>query len=270
MIDEKIFNKYEKALSYNADTVKAAILALESEFEGFSGAKLQTALNSTYAALVKQYGRNAAACALEFYTQTREGIQETYEARIYMPKNDELLKNDVSSFLQVAKDVHGVFLNLGNKSVQRVYEYADETLTLNSRFDPAKPKYALVPHAGACAWCIMIGGLGFQYNSASTLNKSRHSNCKCVPVVDFDTDNPCLKGYSPDGMAKRYNECQKTVFGDKNPHDEWEKLSKEEQNKYKNYDHWKRNKTIAEMATRDADWLRTGKVPEVTFETKKT
>lgn len=249
MIDKQQFERYEKALHVNADLVKAAVIALEGELNTLSGDALNRQLLASYMALVDEYGRYAAAVALEFYEQQRQeaGLLDDYEAQMFAPNNARLLAWEVAEKRKQAADAAGALNLLGNSAIQRVNAYADETIIRNAQTDPASPKWALVPHAGACAWCRMIGGLGFQYSKEYGKGEGmRHDSCKCTMVVDFDTKHPSLDGYNDLAYAKAYNQAQKEVLGD-NPYDVWDVMSSEEKGQYKSYDHWRRNVTLAYM-----------------------
>lgn len=282
MVDEELYNAYSTALRTNSELANQAVAALISELDGLSDAQLQVALNKAYSEIVNKFGASAAYVALEFYTASREAaaIESSCDAQAYFPSNQGALSKDVSSILERSISQEGLLSSLGGRAQQRVNEYADETLIMNSRTDPAHPKWALVPGIGACSWCCMIGGLGFQFNAEGTV--ARHSHCNCTPVVDFDTSNPSLKGYDPNGLAARYREAQKTALGGKSAWEAWNELSDEERENwrikalektkattsskhYSAFDLWRREITLKEMATRDRDWLRKGTPTVVDF-----
>ena len=82
--------------------------------------------------------------------------------------------------------------------------YADATIQGNAMADPAHPRWALVPHAGACDWCRMIGSRGFVFKSSATAGAERHPSCRCIPVADF-SDSPALDGYDPAALYDEYH-----------------------------------------------------------------
>lgn len=55
----------------------------------------------------------------------------------------------------------------------------------------------------------MISSFGFHYNSAYNVEKARHkpnpTACRCSVCVDFNHDDPHLKGYDPDKMYYRFS-----------------------------------------------------------------
>ena len=99
----------------------------------------------------------------------------------------------------------------------------------------------------------MLGSNGFVYHSRAKANASRHPNCRCRPVVDFDTENPALAGYDHDAMHGAYSDARAAVEDD--AHAKWNAMSEEEREKWKvdgrgAYDHYLRNRIAAEMSAR--------------------
>lgn len=266
MIDKGLFDAYAVALGTNADMVSNAIIGLAAECDDMSAAQLQVHLKRLYPAIVAEYGVVAATCAMEFYTDVRQGSVglKPYDAEIYEPDDAGLLRWDVDDAIVRSSSFDNVLKNLSGTAQQRVMERADETLIRNAEADPAHPKWALVPNPGACGWCVMIGSRGFDYSSKQTVSNTRHPSCKCTPVVDFDTDNSKLEGYDPDGMYERYRQCEDTIRDAAEA--EWESMSAKQQAKYKRKGMsaksvFMRDRTIAEMNLRDRDWLASGASP---------
>ena len=214
MIDKELFDDYERALSANASLVRAAVALLIAGCEGMPGAELRRALARDYPDTVAAYGAFAAAAAVEFYALQRAcaDAKGRFEPRQYEPDDRALCQYDVAAALEASRDLEALARSLGATSVQRVMERADETLVRNAQADPAHPKWALVPHVGACDWCKMLGSRGFVYRSQATAAASRHSSCRCTPVVDFDKANPSLEGYDPEALFEHYIEHSKGKF----------------------------------------------------------
>lgn len=263
MVDRGLFDAYDAALSSNADMVQRAMGVLAEQ----SGSLTHDELTRVYAQLVDRFGQYAAAIAVEFYMRQRglSDAEEGYQARQFRPDNGGLLADDVRR-----TDPS----QLANAAVQRVMGYSDETLIRNAQADPAHPRWAFVPHAGACGWCIMLGSQGFVYSSARTAKLSRHAHCRCSTAVDFDANNLSLEGYDPSAMLDAYQDCRAAV--ESQAKRDWAAMSPEQRKAYADatpkrrgaYDRFLRNKIAGEMARRDREWLRTGKVPEVGYETE--
>lgn len=249
MIDDDVFETYKRALDTNADLVSSAVLSLNKSLSGLSGKALLNALSEQYLILVNEYGSYAAAVAVEFYQNVRGNISPRFEPEQYIPDNRNLLYYDAQQSFSVGADIESILSALSGTSQQRVMEYADETLIQNADYDPANPKWALVPSSTACGWCRMMASNGFMYSSKAKANKARHPHCVCTPVVDFSS-NPGVKGYDVnklhDEYKAAYDKAKETAW------DEWNELTQEEQDKYKvkgrgAFDHFLRNKTISIM-----------------------
>lgn len=202
MIPREDFDRYARALNVNADLLQAAVAQAVDECAGLWGDELYRELSRTYAALVAKFGSFAAAAAVEFYAAMREGSDPArgYEPRQFDPGHGGLLASDVDTALRSASPGAA----LAASAVQRAMGYADATILGNSAADPARPRWALVPHAGACDWCRMIGSRGFVFRSAATVGAERHPSCRCTPVADFSRD-PGLDGYDPRALYDEYS-----------------------------------------------------------------
>ena len=218
MVDRELFERFEAALGANASMFSEAIRELADAVDGMSEQQLRAYLVDNYYAIVRAYGTVAAEAAREFYAEQRaiSGVADQhgeYEAVTSYPEwlesESAIQANSVAATAGevVANVVYGYLEAHGMRSVMGC---ADSTLDYNASRDPAHPKWALVPHPGACAWCVMLGSRGFAYQSERTVGASRHNRCKCTPIVDFDTENPKLKGYSPEKLLKKYEAREKS------------------------------------------------------------
>lgn len=246
MVDEELFNGYRTALGASADMAKTACEQLVAQY---SGTLTKSELAEVYAALVRKLGQYAAQVALEFYEALREQAdpEEAYTPKVFEPSNAALLTWDVNNVSHA---------QLPGIAAQRVMQYADETVTRNAQADPAHPRYALVTHAGACGWCMLIGSNGWMYSSRKTAAATRHANCKCAIVADFDVKNPSLKGYDPDALVDVYAQARRNVASD--AQQQWAQMDEAERAKYARtyrsskvstgvYDVYLRNRIVAEM-----------------------
>ena len=170
MIDKDTYDAYAKAIDANSELVRLAVLDIARLLDGLSGAEMRGAMRAAYLAVVAKYGRFAAAVACEFYEAQRRGASppQPFEPAMAEPSISALLEYDVAQALLASDDVGKAIESLSRTSVQRVNQYADETIHANAARDPARPKWALVPHAGACDWCRMLGSRGFAYASERT------------------------------------------------------------------------------------------------------
>lgn len=246
MVDDVLFNRYRTALGASADMAKTACEQLVAQY---SGTLTKSELAEVYAVIVRKLGRYAAQVALEFYEALREQAdpEESYTPKAFEPSNAALLTWDANNMS---------YAQLPGIAAQRVMQYADETIYANGSADPAHPAYALVPHPGACGWCLMIGSQDWFTTRKSAAENTRHANCKCTVVADFDTRNPSLKGYDPDALVDVYAQARRNVASD--AQQQWARMDKAERAKYTRtyrsskvstgvYDAYLRNRIVAEM-----------------------
>ena len=252
MVDKELFEALKKALEGNLSLMRQSFDDLAKQCEGMPIKEQRAFLTRSYIQLVSQHGAYASVAALEFYETLREIADTTlpYTASAFSPKNEWLVEYDAKSLLSTQQEIEKILSKLFSTGSERVMGYADETLIENARADPAHPKWALVPNTGACAWCQMIASQGFVYKAEGKVKNTRHPNCKCTPVVDFDTKNPFLDGYDPDALYDRYktarNEAENGAW------EEWSELPESEKEKYGGkrrgaYDHFLRNRIVAHV-----------------------
>ena len=274
MIDEGVYKEYAAALEAASDLVNEAVIELEREIGHLTGDDLAQAMAASYASIVGEYGQVAAEAALEFYASVRNAasVEQGYDPVPAQGKSVQTLSRDVGGVMETAQAALSDRLkNLGGMAIRRTMEQASDTIIKNARSDKAHPRWAIVPRMGACGWCIMLGSQGFVYSSDRTATSARHPWCKCVTVVDFDAENPSLKGYDEGGMYDRYLSCRKAIEQDAERR--WDAMDDAEKARYggngrSDYDHYLRNRIVAEMNTRDREWLRTGAVPSITKDGK--
>lgn len=251
MVDRELYDSYSSALAANANLVQAAVLDIKKRIGDLKRKEISEVIKLGYTAIVDMYGSFAAAAAVEFY-QTQRSMHAdlpAYEAQMITPQYGGLLRYDVNQAIKGA-DIEKAMESLSQTSIQRVMEYADETLLGNARADPAHPRWAIVPHAGACGWCRMLGSNGFMYSRKETADRSRHPSCRCTPVVDFDTAHPSLNGYEPDALYGRYKRARKQV--EEGARRDWASMPQAERDRYKRkgrsaYDVFLRNRIASAM-----------------------
>lgn len=120
--------------------------------------------------------------------------------------------------------------------------------------DRAGVRWARVPSGPKpCPFCFMVASRGFVYKSKASAGgfTQWHKGCMCAVVPDFDGKTE-VQGYDPDGMYRRWRMCADTVGSDP------EATSGEAT-----------RAILRECATRDTEWLATGKVPEPTYESRR-
>lgn len=248
MIPREIFDRYDAALSANAELLRRAMAAAASMISE-DGATWR----EVYLALVRTYGRFAATAAVEFYQEVRDasGLGTRYEALMVDVDDESDLMGDLSRAMATGADAEQTGRRLQASAKRRVMERADAVLVRNAQRDPAHPRWAIVPHPGACAWCRFLASQDFTYSSEATALAARHDNCLCTPVVDFDVGNPHLDGYDPDAYYGEYADARAEV--EANAREEWASMTPEERKAYAQkgrgaYDRFLRNKIVQAMS----------------------
>ncbi len=252
MVDRELFEVYRKALEGNLNLMWRSFEEVARQCEGMTAQEQRSFLARSYMQLVSQHGAYASVSAMEFYQMAREleSLPARYEATAFVPQNEGLVEYDARAILDAPQGVEKLISKLFSTAEQRVMEHADESLIENARADPAHPRWALVPRAGACGWCQMIASQGFVYKARGKVDNARHPSCRCIPVIDFDTKSPSLEGYDPDVLYGRYKEARKAAEND--AWKEWQELPESEREKYGGkrrgaYDHFLRNRIVARM-----------------------
>lgn len=145
----------------------------------------------------------------------------------------------------------------------------------NAMRDPLKPKYARVPSGSeTCGFCLMLSSFGFHYSSRSAASHA-HDNCDCRVVAQFGESR--VEDYDPEDMYEHYKQCLDSLGGTSGIRKQWKSLPEDERKKRieehggKESDAFKaflNGRISAEIETRDPEWFRTGKAPEIRREPK--
>ena len=255
MIDRDLYESYARALGTNADMAQRALSGvMDLGLSGLSGADLSDALSDAMVALVRTYGPRAATVAVELYRAQREasGVASAYEATASTSVDDAAIRAATMAEASLHQSRDGLSKALSGQLVRHVNSMADDTLTDNARRDPAHPRWALVPHVGACGWCLMIASRGFDYARKDRV--PRHNSCRCTAVVDFDRESPSLEGYDVDALRDRYSLARSSVEAD--AQGEWDAMDEGQRRSYRRkgrgaYDVYLRNRIAGAMGHLD-------------------
>lgn len=207
-VDDELYGRYSSALEKSCGLARRDVSRVVEAFAGDPDA-LRDALLTSYPAIVEKYGDLAASSAMEFYEESRElarapglysPVMADADPRDVLERNVRYSMGDYYG----TGDKAALASRLGDSAQRHVMNAAERTLVANAKRDRAHPRWALVPHAGACPYCMMLGSRGFAYRSKDTAMASRHDGCGCTPVVDFDRKSPKLKGYDPDALYDQW------------------------------------------------------------------
>ena len=220
MANREHFNEYSSALDHNVEMAQATLTSIFNSFTSDMSARdIKKNLRELYPALVREYGDRAAQVALEYYESERTAyLEETnQDDDLYAPgiPNGVPLQylhkdvNDTCARYHVKNQIDSVYTALSGAAANRIMKMSDSTLAHAMKGDRLRPKWALVSRLLSCSWCSMISSFGFHYNSAYNVEKARHkpnpTACRCSVCVDFNHDDPHLKGYDPDKMYYRFS-----------------------------------------------------------------
>lgn len=220
MANRDHFNEYSSALDHNIVMAQATLTSIFNSFTSdMSVRDIKKNLRELYPALVREYGDRAAQVALEYYESERTAyLEETnQDDDLYAPGIPNgvpltYLRKDVSEICKryhVKNQIDSVYTALLGAASNRIMKMSDSTLGYAMKGDRLRPKWALVSRLLSCSWCSMISSFGFHYNSAYNVEKARHkpnpTACRCSVCVDFNHDDPRLKGYDPDKMYYRFS-----------------------------------------------------------------
>lgn len=233
LVDRELFERYQTALSTNADLCKSEVEALLARLAGLTPLDQAEYLMANYPKLVRAYGKVAADVARQFYQESRDAW--------YEQTDEEVSDFQAQCAPEIAEawaheDIRDAFEDglgyLPKVAVRRTMQRADQTIALNVRRDSASGRWAIVPHPGACGWCVMVASNGWAYSERS-VNAQRHDGCKCSVVVDFDRDDPSLAGYDVDALRRQYALGVDDAGGEEGIRAMWDALSPEEQARYR-------------------------------------
>ena len=220
MANREHFNEYSSALDHNVEMAQATLTSIFNTFTSDMSARdIKKNLRELYPALVREYGDRAAQVALEYYESERTAyLEETnQDDDLYAPgiPNGVPLQylhkdvNDTCARYHAKNQIESVYTALLGAASNRIMKMSDSTLAYAMKGDRLRPKWALVSRLLSCSWCSMISSFGFHYNSAYNVEKARHkpnpTACRCSVCVDFNHDDPRLKGYDPDKMYYRFS-----------------------------------------------------------------
>lgn len=233
MVPTRLHDSYSRALRANEMQARATLDEIVGRSGGVYGDQLAEVLAQAYPSLVRLYGDRSAALAVEHYMQVRdaEGVTSRYSP--IMPEVDNGAQADVD---RITSQLHGqrMVSAIATSLAKACHDSAARAIVKNAARDTARPRWAIVPHPGACAWCYMLASRGWEYASRKTALRQRHDNCTCTVEVEFDK-KPELEGYDPDAIRDRMKGLVDSGS--------WDDI-------------------LAEARRRNPDWLATGEGPE--------
>lgn len=266
------------------EKTRAALKTLIADWEKHGGgdvAALRNAAYETIEAVLLYYADTCvAARAAEYYDAVRQaqGFSGGYSAVAESMRDPDATLGAVKYFVgKVVEGAPEAFVSLCVKRIdEEIRRAANRCVAHNARKDPAKPRYARVPRGETCGFCLMLASFGFNAKTEEAASHS-HAHCDCRIVPGFDGKTK-VRGYDPDGMYERYNECLAALGGRNGISSDWYAMPREDREAFikghggsnsKALKAYTNSRISSEISTRDPRWFKTGKEPKVGFISKE-
>lgn len=229
----------EQFAQQNTVLTEAMKNQLAQMLDGIDTSQRETIRSIVYYVL-KPYTDIAASLAARFYNGIRQasGVPNDYEAtaqgsfdRGFLDqRTDEVLDEVEQGRNTVPRDEL-----LGNMAGAFVKDASDNSIRINARKDPAKPRYAIVPNGKACAFCVMRASLGYHYPDKTAIRS--HHACTCVATPVFRGAK--VEGYDPQGYLDQYEQAAKALKSGDLPDEIKERLEVQKAEKGRDFDRTK-------------------------------
>lgn len=273
------------ALSADAQAkVKPALESLlkswEREGSGDIAALRERAYETIETALGYYADTCAAARAAEYYDAVRasQGFPGKYQAVAESMRDPDATLGAVRYFIgKVVDGTPEAFVSMCLARVdEEIRRAANRCVAHNVSKDPAKPWYARVPRGETCGFCLMLASFGFYAKTEGAADHA-HDGCDCRIVPGFPGETK-VRGYDPDGMYERYNECLAALGGRNGISSDWYAMPREDREAFikrhggsnsKALEAYTNSRISSEIGTRDPRWFKTGKEPKVGFISKE-
>lgn len=273
------------ALSADAQAkVKPALESLlkswEREGSGDIAALREGAYETIETALGYYADTCAAARAAEYYDAVRasQSFPGKYQAVAESMRDPDATLGAVRYFIgKVVDGTPEAFVSMCLARVdEEIRRAANRCVAHNVSKDPAKPWYARVPRGETCGFCLMLASFGFYAKTEGAADHA-HDGCDCRIVPGFPGETK-VRGYDPDGMYERYNECLATLGGRNGISSDWYAMPREDREAFikrhggsnsKALEAYTNSRISSEIGTRDPRWFKTGKEPKVGFISKE-
>ncbi|MBT1181172.1 hypothetical protein JS531_04130 [Bifidobacterium sp. CP2] len=141
-----------------------------------------------------------------------------------------------------------------------------ETIGKAVRNDPHGVRYARIPNGPTCGFCIMLASRGYVYLSAAAAGADTewHNGCNCEVSVSWDGGKPHIEGCDYEDLERRYLAYRGTIedmLTEKRYRETYVDtfIPEFEDDEPVSFDKWAIRQIVAEMDTRDRQWLFDGK-----------
>jgi hypothetical protein len=164
--------------------------------------------------LVATYGPMAGMVGADYYDEARAAaaVRGFYSAQVAdIPATEQLTSNvryGIGPLFAAEPDVTLAVSLLRSAMDRDVRQVARDTVSLSAENDPARARWARVPHGrDTCAFCMVQAGRGAVFGQRAA-SKHYHTGCGCTAVPIWgEKDLSRLKratGYDPDEFERKY------------------------------------------------------------------
>ena len=189
------------------------------DLEDVEGTKV--ALMRVMPRIVFKYGDMSAAIAADLYEEWRSEVREAAKYRALMADIADTQAVQASTRYALGGlyrdpiEPEAVLALLQSDVADRfALDQGRETMALNIRQDPAKPRWARIPVGVTCRWCLKLGSRGFKpglgYRSEMTAAAGSHGNCDCIVVPEFATGD-LIDSYDPSAVYDEWKAAEKAA-----------------------------------------------------------
>lgn len=197
----EVFEAYKRAMETNNALVKQVAQQLIQDY----GRVPPKTFIKEYENLIYLFSNTAATASKEYYQEARDLYKGLDEYIAEVPPLDTAAAGEwVQELTRQDKDPQTLINEAGNQSITFVMQASDKTFEHNAKRDRAHPLFALVPHIGACSWCVMHGSRGFVFSSKEVVSNVRHPHCRCTTAISFAGIEPSIAGYDPSRLRQKY------------------------------------------------------------------
>lgn len=194
--------------SHFADLAELARIAqndlqvLWSRLNSSDPVKVRDALAEVLSQLAATYGSAAATLGADWYEEVRDalGVKGRFTADTAELPDDgrfEALAGWATGPLFSNEPDRAAVLSRAAGGFQRIVADADRHSVMQSSIaDPKATGWQRVTSGGGCAFCEMLSGRGFVYESA-TVRFASHDHCDCTAAPAFEGRSVAVRPYTP-------------------------------------------------------------------------
>lgn len=202
----------------HSDLVKLALRDLSTIWEKNEGTEnLRRVMDRVFPALVTKYGTGAAGLAKAFFQAAILNVSDAPAgSQADMPVAGPKVPDEFVEDAFVDSTSTRVLLDRGLRKF--IGQAATDVIDHNFELFDLREKWARDPGGSCCAYCAMLAGRGFVYNSEASARRSGHVQKgrvdHCSIISSKDAARAYRNGYDPNALYARYNDAAGEVEAD--------------------------------------------------------